>query len=198
MKSAASAENDLLGGAFNGLEIHATCVAASGGRGLAADAGHSGAVATPREMGVRDDHIETCLSTNSPNCHSSLTGFLVLFSPAAGGEDSGAHVAAGLGSVDPAADLLVQPFPRVAGPDLPPDGSWWQSEVTIARPDRPRATSPRRNAGHPARPSEEATSMPRTSRLPSPRRALGTGTGRRPASGPGTRRPSHRARPPSG
>jgi hypothetical protein len=37
------------------------------------------------------------LSTNGLNCHASLTCFFLLFRLAGGGEDLGAHVAAGLG-----------------------------------------------------------------------------------------------------
>ena len=43
----------------------------------------------------------------------------------------------------------------------------WASEMTSWTPDRPRATSPRRNANQPAPSSPEATSRPRISRWPS-------------------------------
>ena len=47
------------------------------------------------------------------------------------------------------------------------DQPGWASEMTSCTPDRPRATSPRRNASQPAPSSAEATSRPRISRCPS-------------------------------
>ncbi len=50
------------------------------------------------------------------------------------------------------------------------------SETTSWTPESPRATSPRRNASHPAPSSVVMTSMPRTSRCPSALTAVATTT----------------------